>query len=176
MTKLNHEKSEGSYAQNSLHKWETYIDAAIAKWIGDGNMSSHPKAGESLDLGEDQYTPEDMRIAYKLMQENNAVPAWMALGFTLRNKHSKIIRKVQQNARDFLSRKREALSSGSILRLQEIEKRWDEAQIRLRDEITKYNSELLDYNLQVPSVMDQMIPLNAHILIEQALRQAESNS
>lgn len=173
MAKLNHEKSEGSYAQDGLHKWQTFVDEKVREWLGDGDMSWHPQAGQPLDLGEDGFTPEDMRIAYKIMQENDALPAWIALGFTLRDKHEKIMRKVQHYARDFLNRKQEALSTGSILRLQQIEKRWDEAQAHLHEEIAKYNSELLDYNLQVPNVVGQMIPLDAQKLIEQALQRAE---
>jgi hypothetical protein len=175
MTKLNHEKSEGSYAQDALNKWRTLVDEKVGKWIGDGDMSWHPKAGQPLDLDWDEYTPEDMRIAYKIMQENDAVPPWMALGFTLRDKHGKITRKVHQNARDFLYRKQEALHSGSILRLQQVEKRWEEAQAKLYEEITRYNAELLDYNLQVPPTIGQMIPLNARDLIQKALVQAASN-
>lgn len=173
MTKLNHEKSEGSYAQDNLNKWQTYIDKKVLNWLGDGDMSWHPKAGEALDLGDDQYIPENMRITYKIMQDNNAVPQWMALGFTLRDKHEKIIRKVQQYARDFVQRKQEALAAGRFMRLQEIEKRWQEAQTRLQEEIARYNSEILDYNLEVPNVIGQMIPLDANTLIEQALQQAQ---
>jgi len=174
MTELNHEKSEGSYAQDGLHKWQTLVDEKVREWLGDGDMSWHPKAGQALDLGDDDYTPEDLRLAYKIMQDNEAVPAWMSLGFVLRDKHGKILRKVEQNARDFISRRQDALTTGSVLRLQETEKRWHEARTRLHEEIAKYNSELLDYNLQVPSVIGQLTPLNAQTLIEQALKQAEA--
>ena len=60
------------------------------------------------------------------------------------------------------------------INLQAIEKRWQEAQARLHEEIERYNSELLDYNLQVPKVIGQMIPLDANTLIEQTLKQVES--
>lgn len=173
--KSDQEQIEKNQAQDRLSKWQTFVDERVRKWIGDGDMSWHPKAGQPLNLDEDSYTPEDMRLAYKIMQENDAVPAWMALAFTLRDKHGKIMRKMQQYARDFLQRKQEALNSGSILRLQQVEKRWDEAQKRLHEEITAYNRELLDYNLQVPPSIEQMIPLNAETLIVQALKHAESN-
>jgi hypothetical protein len=174
--KSDQENIEESYAQDRLSKWQTYVDEKIREWLGDGDMSQHPKAGQPLDLDNDEYTPEEVRLAYKVTQDNDAVPAWMALGFTLRDKHTKIMRKVRQYAQDFVHRKKAALASGSILRLQEVEKRWQDAQTRLHEEITRYNSELLNYNLQVPDVIGQMVPLSASALIEQALAQSESTS
>jgi DnaJ-like protein len=174
--KSDQEISEESYAQDRLNKWQTYIDEKVRGWLGDGDMSWHPKAGQPLDLDGDEYIPENMRLTYKIMQDNNAVPQWMALGFSLRDKHRKIMRKVQQYSKDFVRRKQEALATGRFIRLQEIEKRWQEARTGLYQEIGRYNSELLDYNLGVPDVIGQMVPLNADALIEQALERVESAS
>lgn len=172
--KSDQQQIEESQAQDRLSKWQTFIDEKVSKWIGDGDMSWHPKAGQPLNLNEDNYTPKDLRLTYKIMQDNNAVPVWMALGFTLRDKHEKIMKKMQQNVHDFIQRKQDALNSGSILRLQQVEKRWNEAQAHLHEDVRAYNRELLDYNLQVPPTVGQMIPLNAQDLIEQFLKQEQS--
>lgn len=162
-------------AQDVLNKWQTYVDQKVQQWLGDGDMSWHPGAGQALDLQDDQYTPEDMRLAYRIMQDNDAVPPWMALGFVLRDKRDKITTKIQQYAHDYLQRQKECLVAGQFVRLQQVEERWKEAVQKLFDEIKRYNSEVLDYNLQVPAGIEQMVPLDAKKLIARALEQAESN-
>jgi hypothetical protein len=61
---------------------------------------------------------------------------------------------------------------GSFLRDRHADDRWQEALKRIRDEIAKYNAELLDYNLQVPPQVGQMVPLNATELIQRVLERA----
>ena len=77
-------KLEENNSWDKLAKWQTYIDEKLQELIGDGDMSAHPMAGKPLNLDEDSHVPEDMRLAYRMMIENDAVPSWMALGFTLR--------------------------------------------------------------------------------------------
>jgi hypothetical protein len=83
---------------------------------------------------------------------------------------------VAQFARDYVKRSREAVNAASFVREQEIRKRWLEACQRLRQEVKDYNSELLNYNLQIPPSINQMIPLNAEELIEKSLKNAERES
>lgn len=166
-------KLEENNSWNRLSKWETIVDERVRKIIGDGNMSGHPGAGQPLRLESDEHVPEDQRMAYKLMKQEDAVPAWMALSYTLRDKHEKISQRVVQYARDYVRRRHEALLAGSFVREQQVQDRWLDACRRLREDVTRYNSELLDYNLQVPPRIPHMIPLNADDLIATALRQAE---
>jgi hypothetical protein len=168
-------KIEENNSWNRLSMWETIVDERIRKVIGDGNMSWHPGAGQPFHLESDEHIPEDSRIAYKLMKEQDAVPPWIALAFTLRDKHEKIIQRVTQYAQDYIRRRRDALIAGSFVQEQHARDRWKEACQRLREDVGRYNSELLDYNLQIPATIPQMVPLNPENLIDGALRQAEKS-
>lgn len=163
---------EENNSWNVLRKWETLVDERIRNLIGDGDMSGHPGAGRPLLLESDEHVPEAQRLAYKIMKDNDAVPAWVALGFALRDRHEKIHRRLEQYAHDYLRRKQEAIQMGSFLRDRHADDRWQEALKRIRDEIAKYNAELLDYNLQVPPQVGQMVPLNATELIQRVLERA----
>jgi hypothetical protein len=163
-------------SRNRMNKWQDLIDERIRKVIGNGDMSWHPGAGQPLQLDDDSLVPEDERLSHKVMKDNDAVPAWMSLGFVLRDKQEKIVRRVAQFARDYVKRSREAVNAASFVREQEIRKRWLEACQRLRQEVKDYNSELLNYNLQIPPSINQMIPLNAEELIEKSLKNAERES
>ena len=95
MMQDNQRKIEENNAWDQLSKWDTLVDERIRQMIGDGNMSWHPKAGQPFEFDADEANvPEDMKLAYKIMKDNDAVPPWMALGFTLRNKHEKIHKRV----------------------------------------------------------------------------------
>jgi hypothetical protein len=165
---------EEGYAQNRLSMWQLIVDERIRKAIGDGNMSWHPSAGQPLHLESDEHVPDDQRIAYKIMKDNDAVPAWIALAYTLKDKNAKIIRQVTQYATDYVKRRQDALLAGSFVRERHAQDRWLEACKRLADDVGRYNSELLDYNLQIPSSIPQMVPLNAKELIADALKRAEA--
>lgn len=169
------DETEDNHAWDRLSKWQTYVDEKIREWLGDGDMSWHPGAGLPLDLPLDDDTPEELRLAYKIMEDNDAVPPWMSLGFVLRDRHEKILRKLQQYARDYLRRKQEALRVGSFLRDRHAEDRWNEALRHLREDVARYNRELLDYNLQVPDAVGQMVPLNLDEAVQDALQAAQND-
>lgn len=164
---------EENNAWDHLSKWETLVEERIRALIGDGDMSWHPKAGQRLEF-DDERVPDDQRLANKIMKDNDAVPPWMALGFTLRDKHEKITRKAKQFARDYVRRRDDAIKRGSFLYHQKADDRWKKATSDLRIEIGKYNAELLNYNLQVPQSIPQMIPLDPDKVINSALSKAES--
>jgi|GEM_PF-3993122 len=168
----NHRKIEENNSWDHLSKWDALVERRIQKIIGDGNMSWHPKAGQPLEF-DDDHVPDDLKLAYKIMKDNEAVPAWMSLGFTLRDKHDKMQKRVRQYARDYVARRKKAMEMGSFILHREADERWQKAVRQLKVDIGNYNSELLNYNLQVPQSIGQMIPLEADTLIETALQSAE---
>lgn len=170
--KSDQEFVEENEAWDRMRMWETLVDERIRKWLGDGNMSAHPLAGQKLDLDKPGGVPEDERLAYKIMADNDVAPAWLSLGYALREKHAKILKRLYHYARDYQRRKHQALVRGSYVKEREADERWQAAAASIRDDIAKYNSELLEYNLMVPPRIGQMVPLDADDLIDEALRAA----
>lgn len=170
----NHRKIEENNSWDHLSKWDTIVDERIRKLIGDGNMSWHPKAGQPLELDDDdELVPEDQKLANKIMKDNDAIPPWMALGFTLRDKHGKITKRIKQYAKDYVNRREYAIKAGSFILHREADERWHKATRQLGVDIASYNAELLNYNLQVPTAVGQMIPIDAKSLFEAILKSAE---
>ncbi len=104
------------------------IDEQIQEAMRKGQFKQLPGEGKPLKLNEDAHVPEQMRMAHKLMRDNDLVPEWMAQGKELDAEREKL--------RDELSR---LLNRG--------EGRTMEA---LRGAAKKYNSRVLSYNLKVP--------------------------
>ena len=50
------------------------------------------------------------------------------------------------------------------------EERWEKALRQWHTDVAKYNSDLLDYNLQVPLSVGQRVPMNPEQEIEKALK------
>jgi hypothetical protein len=163
---------EENNAWDKLSMWETVVDQRIQDWLGDGDMSGHPRAGQPLNLDALEGVPEDERMAYKIMKDNDVVPPWLAKGFALRDKHDKIKRRLRQYAADYARRKQAALVRGSYVKEREADERWQSAIAGVRRDIEKYNRELLDYNLMTPSQIGQMVPLDADAEIKKARRAA----
>ncbi len=163
---------EENNAWDKLSMWETIIDQRIQDWLGDGDMSGHPRAGQPLSLDALEGVPEDERITRKIMKDNDVVPPWLSKGYALRDKHAKIMKRLNQYVRDYQRRKQAALVSGSYVKEREADERWQAAINGLRRDIDKYNRELLDYNLMTPPQIGQMVPLDADEVIRKARQSA----
>ena len=172
----NHRNIEENNSWDHLSKWDTIVDERIRKLIGDGDMSWHPKAGQPLEFEDEQHVPEDQRLANKMMKDNDAIPPWMALAFTLRDKHEKITKRIKQYARDYVARRDYAIKVGSFILHREADERWNKATRQLGIDIASYNAELLNYNLQVPVGIGQMIPIDSKLLFETILKSAEAKN
>lgn len=102
------------------------IDEQIQDAIRQGHFADLPGAGKPLKLDNDAHVPETMRMANKLMRDNDLVPDWMAQGKELDAEREKLSADLR----------RAALRGASVEALRETAK--------------KHNSRVLSYNLKVP--------------------------
>lgn len=162
---------EENNSWNRLSQWDTWIDEQIREWLGDGDMSYHPKAGQKLQLHDegDEFVPTEERLSRKIMKDNDVVPPWLSLAYTLRDRHDKIMKRLNQFVRDHRRRQREAIVAGSYVAQQKVDARWQDAVEKIKADIEAYNRELLNYNLQVPTQIGQMVPIHANDEIKKAL-------
>ncbi|MBK9125056.1 MAG: DUF1992 domain-containing protein [Chloroflexi bacterium] len=57
--------------------WESGLDELVRRAIGDG--SNLPNAGKRLEL-DDPYTPDELKLAHKLLKDNDLTPGWILEG------------------------------------------------------------------------------------------------
>jgi hypothetical protein len=159
--------------QERMKKWQTLIDQKIREVIGDGNVSHLSGAGQPLKFAlEDEFTPDEMRLAYKVMQDHDVVPAWMSLRYVLEDKQKKIRKRLRVYARNYQERLEDARRKASFLMERDAETRWQEALDKIREDIEAYNRELLNYNLTVPAQVGQRRPMNFTDEVRSALEDA----
>jgi hypothetical protein len=99
------------------------IDEQIKDAIQKGQFADLPGTGKPLKLDDDAHTPENLRMAHKLMRDNAITPDWMAQGKEL------------DAARDKLRDDMRKAGRGNAA---------------LRERAAKLNSQILSYNLKVP--------------------------
>lgn len=104
----------------------TLIDEIIQDAMRKGQFDNLPGAGERLKLDDDLLVPSEQRLAYKLLRDNGYAPDWMAEGQSLDATRDQLIRDLRR-------------ANGS----QQI--------AALREQAAKYNRQVLNYNLKVPS-------------------------
>ncbi|MFN8450789.1 MAG: DUF1992 domain-containing protein [Anaerolineae bacterium] len=106
------------------------IDEQIKDAIRQGHFADLPGAGKPLKLDDDAHTPDHLRVAHKLMRDNDLVPDWIAQGRELDAAREKLLEDVRRTARA-------KPGSGALAALYAAGK--------------QYNRQALSYNLKVPN-------------------------
>jgi hypothetical protein len=84
-------------------------------------------AGKPLDLGDDPNTPDDLKLAYKLLRDNDLMPDWILEARELDETRGKLISRIQSAGR-----------GGTV-------------SAALREDVAHHNKRILSFNLKVPA-------------------------
>ncbi|MBI1256585.1 MAG: DUF1992 domain-containing protein [Chloroflexi bacterium] len=103
------------------------IDEQIKDAMRKGHFADLPGQGKPLKLEDDSHVPSHLRMAHKVLRDNDLVPDWMADGQEIDAARVKLMAAIQRVARADLA-----------------------AVDALRASAKKYNSRVLSYNLKVP--------------------------
>jgi hypothetical protein len=99
------------------------IDEQINDAMRKGQFENLPGAGKPLKLDDDAHTPEHLRMAHKMMRDNEIVPEWITEGKELDAARDKLRDDMRKAGR----------SNAALL-----------------ERAKKLNSRILSYNLKVP--------------------------
>jgi len=158
-----------------MKNWQTLIDQIVRESIGDGNVSHLPGAGKPLDLDDDLYTPQNMRVTFKIMKDHDIAPDWMMTGKALEQTEEKLLKQIAIRANRYQRQYAQALRKGSILEEIQIEDSWKAYRVEFSERIERYNKEVLTYNLSVPNQIAHKQILVSEKLIAIALQQTEGD-
>ncbi|RMG80190.1 MAG: DUF1992 domain-containing protein [Chloroflexi bacterium] len=149
------------------------FEEAIRDAINGGDMSGHPLQGQPLSLDNNPYIPEDSRMAYKILKDNQLAPDWIIEGQSLDKLKTRIHRELRASVkyyRGLLADAQRAAEDSRQPLQRKAEATWQHARRRICELLELYNRRVLTYNLKVPAAIGQRPLLNADALIEQALR------
>ena len=65
--------------------WEAAVEKQIREAMERGDFANLRGVGKPLDLSENPYTPEEWRLAFKVLKDAGAAPGWIEQGKEIRN-------------------------------------------------------------------------------------------
>ena len=151
-----------------MKKWERAVDRLINEAIGDGDVSHLTGAGKRLPTKDESHTPSEWRAAFKMMDDHNVMPEWIAAGARL-DQAEAALRK-QLNSRAQQHRRKLARAESTSQATAAVESDWIRYRGRFLERVERYNREALVYNLTLPRGIPHRQILQGEALIEQALR------
>ena len=107
---------------------EDPVEKQIREAIARGDFDNLPGKGKPLNLDENPHEPEDMRMAHRIMKNNDVAPYWIELSGEI-------------------EREREELESDLAKHAREVDK---SANIRLRERVEALNKKIFEFNLRAP--------------------------
>ena len=144
-----------------MDRWARIVDHLLGDVIGDGDISDLPGAGEKLPPLADSHTPPDQRAAFKIMQDNEVAPEWMALAKSLEQGERQIREEVKSQAN-----RSGAPASG----------RRAHSARQLEERIEQHNRDVIAFNLKAPRGIRHKPMLNSEALFKQALANARRDA
>lgn len=136
----------------SHHNGFSPVERAIKEAMREGLFDNLPGTGKPLKMfsEEDPNTPEDMRLAYKIMKDNDIVPDWMMLGDVLTQQQEKIRHELARGLRAYRGALHDADRDGDLGKRHRANITWERLLGMFEELVQQYNHNILTYNLKVP--------------------------
>jgi len=117
--------------------WTKLVEDQIREAMARGEFANLPGAGKPLDLAENPYTSEELRLAYKILKDSGYAPLWIEL-------HKEIEADIAAAGR-LAENYRQLAASGDPVEASLAHLRVTYAQC-----LAKINEKIKSFNLQVP--------------------------
>ncbi len=156
-----------------MDSWQSRIDREIQQAINDGDMTDNPGVGKPLELSDDPHTPDELKMAFKVLRENDALPDWIAESRELDKLRDGILQRIAEVVRVYrgaLGDVNRAADDSHHIRSRYAENAWKRAQGEIREEVAAFNRRTNALNLKLPSGVNHRPVLNAEREIERALQ------
>jgi hypothetical protein len=149
-----------------MDDWGSLVEDQIRKAMEEERWSTLPGAGKPLKLllGDDNpHTPDDLKLAYKLLKDNKLAPEWIMLGQELDEKRQQILNNMRQGVNAYQGALADAGRIDDIekqqARRQQVEATWQTALSSFRRVTEQFNKDVARYNLKAPRGVSQKIYL-----------------
>jgi Domain of unknown function (DUF1992) len=158
-----------------MENWHRISERLIEEAQEKGDLDVPAMHGKPLDLTENPYVPEDQRLAFKLLKDNDLSPAWIIDGKEIRELIDTVLATLRRSHARFeqtMRRLEGRLDVDAIYERDAAYRTWDSARERFRQSAGKINKLTETYNLRVPISSLQRLYFNA----ERELDRLDSDS
>lgn len=147
-------------------------DRKIAEWIESGGPAQLTNLGQPLDLSDNPFTPQDLRLAYKVMANANLAPDWIQIGSEIErlvSDYREATRRYQDAQRHDQILLRTASAEAATLLRRRSKRRSDDFRDAQRARIRHVNSQIDRFNVACPVAHLHRVRLNVEREVESAL-------
>jgi hypothetical protein len=143
---------------------ESIVEQKIRQAIESGEFKSLPNAGKPLSLEDDEHVPSHLRMAHKLLRDNDLAPEWIMQRKEIDGVRPQLLKSLRRAAKIYRKAHRD-LDHGTA--------KWQAAQATFRKAAETYNRRALSYNLKVPPGFKHQRLLQIEREIQRALDEAD---
>jgi DnaJ family protein C protein 28 len=143
----------------SLEDWESAIDKQIREAMERGEFDHLPGAGKPLDLDENPFAPEDWRLAFKILKDNNVAPEWIEIGKQIRDEMSalaQLLERQTQWQRERLAKTKLLAPDKAIAERERLAQAREQTMRAYRQRAEALNKMIDTFNLKVPNAQLQV--------------------
>lgn len=126
------------------------VEEAIRKAMREGLFDNLPGLGKPLQLGDDPNTPEDSRLAYKIMRDHQVAPDWVMMRETLDAQQQHILQEMQRSYKIYRNSLQDAERLGDLEKISRVRRTWERLTGIFEEAAEQYNQQVLVYNLKLP--------------------------
>ena len=130
------------------------------------------KGALNLDEESDAGVPEEDRLAFKVLKNNDMAPAWIEDDKVLREKLEKARTRIQRAYGRWQADLASASSAGDRLRAGDT---WQRAKAIFETAVAEINRDIFNFNLNAPALTVHRMPLRLSEEYERLARRAASN-
>ncbi len=134
----------------ALERWQSELDREIARMMNEGEFKNLPGEGKPLNLGDETHVPDDMRMAYRILAQNDMAPDWILVGKELEQSAQKLRNSITTHLRVHREAVAHAEKMGSGTYRQNADGVWASAKKSLEAQTKEHNNLVLSFNLKVP--------------------------
>lgn len=138
----------------------TLIDEIILDAMRKGEFADLPGQGRPLQLDDEAYVPSHLRMAHKLLRDNDLAPDWIMQGRELEAARAALLTSLGRAAGQYRQTKAAAP--------------WHKALASARVDAERYNRQVTAYNLKLPRGVAHQAHLNVEREADRLLNTANT--
>lgn len=125
----------------------TLIDEIIQDAMRKGEFADLPGQGKPLHIDDEAHVPAHLRMAHKLLRDNDLAPDWIMQGRELEAARAALLASLERAAAHYRQTKAAAA--------------WQRALASARADAERYNRQVTAYNLKLPRGVAHLAHFNA---------------
>ncbi len=147
----------------------TFLDDAIRDAMDNGAFDDLPGAGKPINFEDEAHTPEHLRMAHKVLRDNDLAPDWILESKSLDQSRESIVLKLKRAQ----SRRRAGLDSASrsytpAQDRAETERQWRYNLETIRAAAAEHNRRILTFNLKAPAGVTHKAMIDIEALLRES--------